>query len=274
MLRSAELWKEPESRLSLLFNDSDTQLAKVFSQIESEFNDSDESQTVMVELPSSLMYEDFEIEAWLESKAHIQVEFQGLLSEESHLLGPHYLEFYEEFARSTQSKMVFARSKLKREQPIPLIESSSISFGRHVSVFEDDLFGDPVSAREPDLLERLANSEEELEEIYFPILSQSSDYLIEKVFAEVAEEGFGEVWGMELLRLSNFNESGEVEFRLHTRNPAQFFHNISRLSVSGPDSVSVKGLSHEVGMLRLSGVGLRQKSLREYLVANELIQES
>lgn len=269
MLRSAEFWKEPDTRLSLLFNDSDTLLEKIFSQVEKEFETSSGSQCVIVELPSSLMYEDFEIESWLESKPTWQVEFQGLLSEESHLLGPHYLEFYEEFARSTQSKMVFARSKLKREQPIPFIESGSVSFGRHVSVFEDDLFGDPVSAREPDMMDQLASSEEELEEVYFPILAKSSDYLIEKVFTEIAEEGFGEIWGMELLRMSTSPSSDEVEFRLHTRNPAQFFHNISRLK-----NVSVQGLSQEVGMLRLAGVGLQQKNLRDYLVANELIQES
>lgn len=269
MLRSAELWKEPETGLSLLFNDSDTQLQKVFAQIESEFEGVEGAHTLMVELPSALMYEDFELESWLESKAGWEVEFQGLLSEESHLLGPHYLEFYEDFARSTQSKMVFARSTLKRDQPIPYVEAGTVSFGRHVAVFEDDLFGDPVSAREPDLLPAMAESEEELEESYFPILSQSSDYLIEKVFAEVAEEGFGEIWGMELLRMSTGGESEEIEFRLHSRNPSQFFHNISRL-----ESVSVKGLSHEVGMLRVAGVGIDQKKLRDYLVANELIQES
>lgn len=264
MLRCAELHKGPE-KLGLCFNDSDSSMETLLRGLGVQIADQ-QTGHIYVELPSALMYEDWILEEWLEERKDWKSYFQGILLEDTQVLGPQYKEFYEEFARSTQSSMIVARSKMRKTQELPWLGEGGFSFGRHVGLFEDDLFGEAQWERDANAYPQLSALEEEMEELYFPVLASTSDYLLEKVFEECSSGDFGELWGMEFMAYDT-SPSGDEEWRLSTLTPRELF--VSRTQTQGTE---VRGLSRKVGVLRFAGVGLQAPSLRDYLVANELIE--
>ena len=266
MLRSAEL-RGSETPLSLCFSENDSNFESLLKRVELLMKDQGNG-SIWVEWPSSLMYQDIELETWLAQHKDWSPTFTSILLEDSDNLNAHYREFYEEFTRATLSAVVVGRSELRKSEVLSWVGPGGIDFGKRLNKFEDDLWPQPKFERSTSGLNILQNYEEEYEEISFPIVSEVSDYLLEKVFEELSSESFGNFWGMDFLKKEKTID--DFEFQQYTLTPTAFYQ--TRSSVAGATKVS--GLSDEVGVLRVAGIGLATAAIREYLNANELIQAS
>ncbi len=279
MLRSAELTPLGK-KLALCFSDSEQSFESLLKQVESVMK-IQENGIIYVEWPSSLLYYDIELEAWLAKHGDWRPSFTSVLLEDCAHLNGHYREFYEEFARATLSTVIVARSELKKNENLKWIGVGGIEFGKRIQVFQEDLWPQPRFERTGQELKVLHDYEEEYEEVSFPVVTEISDYLLEKVFEELSSGDFGSIWGMEFLKRdlsvkddSSGSATGATKeataLDLYSLTPGQYFQCKSELN----KDIAVYGISEQVGILRIAGVGIPTASIREYLTANELLQAS
>ena len=267
MMRSAEL--APVQLLqSLCFTDSDQTFESMVSQIEKIIEEQAEG-VIQVEWPSHLLCQDIELESWLSKHKDWNPSFTAVLLEEGELLNKHYSDLYEELARATLSSVVIARSAFHKNEALPWIGPEGLDFGKRLRVFEDDLWPEPKFELPPINLQAFKNYDEEYQELSIPVVAEISDYFLEKIFEELSTHDFGQFWGMEYLKQDRSAE-GKKTFELYTLTPQNFYQTRSTLS----SKTKVYGFSEGAGFIRMAGVGLKTTSIREYLGANELIQEA
>jgi hypothetical protein len=257
MFRSAEL-SRPETDVSLCFSGPDTTLEVLCRSIESEMEkltagENVKPQHIYVELPPRLLYEDFELEEWLQTKRDWSLSFAGVISEQAHKLNEHYRSLYEEFSRSTHSAVVLGRSAELREDLPFWIQNKEIDFGKRVEVYEDDLWPKSLLRAPDEILNGLAEHEGDFEEIELPILFKDTQK-IEILFRQMIQGEFGALWGAELLKLSGALEQGRAEWQAYTLSAQALYQWSSRVRARST------GLSREVSVLSLAGVGIDKTS--------------
>lgn len=271
MLRSTELSK-PEMDVTLCFAHPDESLASLLKRMEYEMErlsvgESVKAQHLYAELPPKLLHHDFELEEWIATKRDWSVSFSGIISEQAHLLNDYYHQLYEEFSRSSQSVVILARSfELKAELP-QWVQNKEMDFGKHISMFEDDLWPKALLKGQGNGLEVLRNYEEELEEIEFPIVIKERQKA-EILLRQLMQGDFGVLWGAEIIEpraLSGINKNEWAAYTLSAKNVYEWRSSSRARCV---------GLSSEVALLSLAGVGLQKNNLTQSLRALQLLADS
>lgn len=273
MMRSAELSK-PEMDVTLCFSRPEETLPSLLKRMEQEMEklsvgESVKAQHLYVELPSHLLHEDFELEEWIATKKDWSVSFAGIVSEQAHLLSEYYHQLYEEFSRSSQSVVILARSsELKNELP-QWVQDKDMEFGKHVQVFEDDLWPKALLQGQagPKTFEVLKAFEEEYEEIEFPI-SVVEKQKIEILLRQLLQGDFGTLWGAEIVMPRESSGPMRSEWSAYTLCTQNIYEWRSS------SRAHCVGLSQEVALLSLAGVGLQKNSLTQALRALQLLSDS
>ena len=271
MLRSAELSK-PEMDVTLCFSRPEETLPSLLKRMEHEMDrltagESVKAQHLYVELPAGLLQQDFELEEWIASKPEWSVSFSGIVSEQAHVLSDYYHELYEEFARSSQSVAILARSSENKNELPEWVQNRDIDFGKHVQVFEDDLWPKALLHGSGSGAQVLRSYEEELEEIEFPI-SLAEKQKFEVLLKQLLQGDFGTLWGAELILPREPSGVLKSEWAAYTLAHQSIYE---WRSASRARCV---GLSREVGLLSLAGVGLQKSTLSQSLRALQLLADS
>ena len=274
MLRSAELSK-PDAEISLVFSEPDVSLQALLKNVEAEMIrpvSEGKSRHIYVELPPALLHEDFELDEWLHTQPQWHTSFAGLVSEEAHLLNPYYREVYEEFARSSQSVVILARSKERREEMPAWVDKNLLDFGRTVSVYEDDLW--PSAFLHASLegvqhrsLATLTEFQEEYEELEMPLGLQDPKKL-EVLFRQMLQGDFGTLWGAEVIRSIGPESENSVEVVGLTLLPHAIFEWRAKANAR------CLGLSQQISLFNVVGVGLEKNNLIQSLRALQLLVDS
>jgi hypothetical protein len=275
MLRSAELSK-PETEVTLLFFEPETSLARLLGDLEAQIHELSDSppqqaQHIYIELPSALLFEDVELEEWLQARPDWHSSFVGLISEEAHLLNPHYRELYEEFSRASQSAVVLGRSQDMREKTPAWIERRLFDFGKHVDVFEDDLWPRAlfsavaeISVGTQGLLSELP---EEYEELQVPIVFQDTQKM-EMLLRPMLQGDFGHLWGAEVIRPLGPSQPTGREVMGLSLSPRAVYEWRAKIRAR------CLGLSDQISVLSVAGVGLEKNNLIQSLRALQLLADS
>ncbi len=274
MLRSAELTK-PDSDVSLLFNDPDATLASLLKNLEAEMArplDAELHRHIYVELPVALLHQDFELDEWLHAHSDWHSSFAGLVSEEAHYLNTYYRELYEEFARSSQSAVILARSQEGRDE-LPLwVERGLIDFGKLVEVFEDDLWPRAlvrasVEGLQHRGLKSLTEFQEEYDEFEMPIGPLDLPK-IELLFRQMIQGDFGTIWGAEVIRAVGPDTDGRTEVLGLSLAPHAIYEWRTK------PRARCLGLGAQISLFNVVGVGLEKNNLIKSLRALQLIADS
>ncbi len=273
MLRSAELSK-PGTLITLLFSEPDRSLAQLLEGVEAEIArfsqlPSEGPRHLYVELPPGLLHEDLELEEWLLKHPSWNASFAGVISEEAHWLNAHYRGLYEEFARSAGSTIILGRSQDGRGELPQWVERRMIDFGKHVEVFEDDLWPRALLSVDEERRAAAALSEysEEYEELQLPIVFQDTPKM-ELLLRQMLQGGFGALWGAEVLRPVGPVAGDECELRGLTVSPRSVFEWRSKVRAR------CVGLSDQISLLNVVGVGLERHNLVQSLRALQLLVDS
>lgn len=270
MLRSAELTK-PEIAVTLCFSRPDESLASLLKRVEGEMA-AYESQPISpfhiyVELPAALLHEDFEIEEWIALHKDWSVSFSGIVNEEAHLLSEYYHELYEEFSRSSQSVVVLGRSQENKNEMPLWIQNKDMDFGKHVPVFEDDLWPKALLKAEADPKGLLKEWTEEIEEVEFPISLQEKQS-VEVLLKLLIKGELGPIWGAEIVQMRSTKSETDRELSVFTICGGALYEWRSSTRAR------CVGLSSEVALLSLAGVALQKNNILQSLRNLHLLADS
>jgi hypothetical protein len=273
MMRSAELSK-PEMDVTLCFSRPEETLDSLVRRMEQEMEklsvgESVKAQHLYVELPSQLLHEDLELEEWIAVKKDWSVSFAGIVSEQSHLLNEYYHQLYEEFSRSSQSAVILARSLELRDELPQWVRDKDMDFGKYVQVFEDDLWPKSLlhGVSGPRTFEPLKTFEEEYQEMEFPI-SVVEKQKVEILMRQLLQGDFGTLWGAEIIMPREVSGPMRSEWAAYTLCAQNIYEWRSS------SRARCVGLSKEVALLSLAGVGLQKNSLTQSLRALQLLSDS
>lgn len=278
MLRSAELSK-PEVDVSLLFSEPETELQSLLAALEAEMKrpvaegySGSSPRHIYAELPPSLLHQDFELDEWLHKHLDWHVSFAGIVSEEAHVLNVYYRELYEEFSRSARSAVILARSQDQRDELPIWVERKLLDFGKRVEVFEDDLWPRAllrasVEGLQHRGLKALTEFQEEYEELEMPI-SRQDPAKMELLFRQMLQGDFGTLWGAELIRFAGSADGVQNEIVGLTLAPHALYEWRAKTRAR------CLGLSQQISLLNVVGVGLEKNNLIQSLRALQLLVDS
>lgn len=274
MLRSAELSKA-DTEVSLLFSEPDSTFEGLLGELAAEMDRPGapgKHRHIYVELPPGLLYHDVELEEWLQLKPDWRSSFAGLISEEAHFLNLHYRGLYEEFSRASQSAVILARSQENREELPVWVENRLMDFGKHVEVYEDDLWPrslvqGSVEGPQHRSLKTLTEFQQEYEELEMPISLQEIQK-IELLFRQILQGDFGTIWGAEVMRIVGPTEGDALEVVGLSLTPHAIYQWRAK------PRARCLGLSQQISLFSVVGVGLEKNNLIQGLRALQLLVDS
>jgi hypothetical protein len=215
ILRSSQA-SPPDVDVRVLLNPENAELPALLARLEAEVTRAatgGKSCHIYCELPWGLLYEDFEIEDWLQKRPEFTgakpswgLGFVGLMPPDLHRLPQDDRTLIENFARSSMSEIIVLRENGDRHLPL-WVEAKNPDFGKRIGVYEEDLWAKPVEAL--DKIGGLFEEGAELETLAIPVLNRPTDW--ETLMRAALKGSFGALWGAELSALGARNLAPDLE---------------------------------------------------------------